>query len=73
LAVLAIVVVMVEIAVLAVLAGLGVAVLSVQNFAKVGFFWISGSPYITLTPALKKSDTTPLSIAFQMTTSGRIS
>jgi len=29
---------------------LGVAVLSVQNF---GFFWISGSPYITLTPALE--------------------
>jgi hypothetical protein len=35
--------------------------LSVQNFGKVGFFWISGSPYITLTPGPKIEDYCPRS------------
>jgi hypothetical protein len=54
LAVLAIVVVLVEIAVLAVLAGLGGGCLVRSEFCQGWIFWISGSPYITLTPAQKK-------------------
>lgn len=54
LAVLAIVVVLVEIAVLAVLAGLGGGCLVRSEFYQGWIFWISGSPYRTLTPAGKK-------------------
>jgi len=54
LAVLAIVVVLVEIAVLAVLAGLGGGCPVCLELYQGWIFWISGSPYITLTPAPEK-------------------